>query len=72
MKVKTEIGIKRVKANGEEVIRTISEDVQIVDINTQGLSSMAELASRHAQSCIYCGSRDQLSIAGQEAWPVAL
>lgn len=61
MKVKTEIGIKRVKANGEEVIRTISEDVQIVDINTQRLSSMAELASRHAQSCIYCGSRDQLS-----------
>jgi hypothetical protein len=61
MKVKTEIGIKRVKADGEEVIRTISEDVQIVDINTRNLSSIAELASRHAQSCIYCGSRDQLS-----------
>ncbi|MGH8095824.1 hypothetical protein [Stenotrophomonas indicatrix] len=61
MKVKTEIGIKRGNANGEEVIRTISEDVQIIDVNTQGLRPMAELASRHAQSCIYCDSRDQLS-----------
>ncbi|WP_075286328.1 hypothetical protein [Xanthomonas campestris] len=61
MKLKTEIGIKRVKATGEEVFRTISEDVQIIDINAQGLRSMPEIASRHAQSCIYCGSYDQLS-----------
>lgn len=61
MKVKTEIGIRRVKQDGEEVIRTVSEDVQIVDSNAKHLSSMAELASRYAQSCIYCGSTDQLS-----------
>lgn len=61
MKVKTEIGIKRVKPDREEVIRTVSEDVLIVDRSNDGLSSMAELASRHAQSCIYCGSTDQLS-----------
>ena len=61
MTVKIEIGIRRVKPDGEEVIRTVSEDVQIVDSNTEGLSSMAELASHHAQSCIYCGSTDQLS-----------
>lgn len=61
MKIKTEIGIRRVKSDGEEVIRTVFEDIQIVDGNTEGLSSMAELASRHAQSCIYCGSTDQLS-----------
>lgn len=61
MKVKTEIGVKRVKPDGEEVIRTVSEDVQIVDGSNDGHISMAELASRHAQSCIYCGSTDQLS-----------
>lgn len=61
MKVKAEIDIRRVNANGEEVLRTVSEDVQIIDVNTQGLSTMSELASRQAVSCIYCGSNDQLS-----------
>ena len=61
MKVKTEIGIKRIKESGNEAIQTVSEDVQIVEINTQSLRSMAELPSHHEQSCIYCGSGDQLS-----------
>lgn len=61
MKVKTEIGIKRVKPDGEDVIQALSEGVRIIDSNTEGLSSMADLASRHAQNCIYCGSTDQLS-----------
>lgn len=61
MKFKTEIGIRRTSAEGDEVIRTVSDDVQIVDGQTGALRSMDELASRHARSCIYCGSTEQLS-----------
>lgn len=61
MKVKAEIDIRRVNASGEEVLRTVSEDVQIIDVNTLGLSCMSELASLHAERCIYCGSNEQLS-----------
>jgi len=57
----TQIGIRRIRAEGEEVIETVSEGLHVVDSNSHGLRSMDELASCHAHSCIYCGSIDQLS-----------
>lgn len=61
MKFKTDIGIRRSNAKGDEVLRTISEDIEVVEGYTHELRSINELSSRHAQNCIYCGSADQLS-----------
>lgn len=61
MKIQAQISMKRASAEGEENLRTISEDVQIVDGSSEGLRSMTELSSHHAHSCIYCASIDQLS-----------
>ena len=57
----TQIGIRRITAEGGETIRTVSEDVQIVERSMDGLCSLSELASVHAERCIYCASSDQLS-----------
>jgi len=56
MKIKTEIIITRRTADGDEVLRSAAEDVQIVGGNAEGFRSMADLASPHAESCIYCDS----------------
>ena len=61
MKIQTDILVKRISAEGEENLQTVSEDVQLVDGSSAGLRSMAELSSHHAHSCIYCASTDRLS-----------
>lgn len=61
MRIQTQISVKRVSAEGEENLRTVSEDVQIIDSSSEQLRSMAELPSRHAHNCIYCASTDRLS-----------
>jgi len=61
MKIQTKILVKRISAEGEENLRTVSEDVQVADGSSERFRSMAELSSRHAHSCIYCASTDQLS-----------
>ena len=61
MKVQTQIHMKRVKPDGEEILSTVSDDIQITERGSDGLVSMGDVASIHAHSCIYCGSTDQLS-----------
>lgn len=61
MKIQTSISVKRISTEGEEHIRSESEDVHIVNCSSEGLRSMAELASLHAHRCMYCASTDQLS-----------
>lgn len=61
MKIQTQILVKRISAEGEENLRMVSEDVQIAEGSSEGFRSMAELSSRHARSCIYCASTEQLS-----------
>jgi len=61
MKVRTQISAKRVTPSGEETLRLVSDDFQILDKSTEGLRSANALSSIHADACIYCPSTVQLS-----------
>lgn len=61
MKIQTQILVKLVSAQGEENLQTISEDIQITEGRSARLRSIADLSSRRAHDCIYCGSTEQLS-----------
>ncbi|MGN7919695.1 hypothetical protein [Lysobacter sp. 22409] len=61
MKIESEILLKRISAEGEEKLQTVSEEVQIVAGSSEWIRSMADLSSPHVHSCIYCSSSDRLS-----------
>ncbi|WP_282295275.1 hypothetical protein [Stenotrophomonas sp. PS02289] len=56
-----EILVRRDRQGSEEVLKTVSEDVVILDKSLDGLRSLAEVESIRADSCIYCGSMVGLS-----------
>lgn len=60
-KFETKISAKRITPDGEEVLRTVTEDVELIDKGLEGLASIANYESIHSDSCIYCSSREQLS-----------
>lgn len=56
-----DITIRRAAMNGGEEVCTVSEPVQVRDVSGNDLRSMADLPSLHANECIYCSSKDDLS-----------